>query len=185
MANDETGYPPVPFDITPFSLKSSITKPHKPDWVPGSFRKAEIIHLRILQNTKDLYCQQDVRSLDCELVLVYYRVSEWGMLDTRPTPQHRRLMAASIWNKAKIFRAHPVRYHPFLKKKKKKKKKKSADLVWTRASNPTIRCLTFVLNKSWVLSYLRHRNSPLQKLLRESVQALGETISGILWVNVS
>ena len=38
----------------------------------------------------------------------------------------------------------------------------------------------FVLNKSWVLSYLRHRNSRIQKLLRDWVQALGATISGIL-----
>ena len=43
----------------------------------------------------------------------------------------------------------------------------------------------FVLNKWWVLSYLRLRNSPLQKLLEEWIQALGATISGNLWVKVS
>ena len=63
MANDEAGHPPVPFDITSFSLTSSVaTKPHKEVWVPGSFRKAEIIHLRILQNRINLHCQQDVQA---------------------------------------------------------------------------------------------------------------------------
>ena len=52
-------------------------------------------------------------------------------------------------------------------------------------NNPTIGCLTFALNKSWVQSYLRHRNSRIQKLLGEWVQVLGKTISGIFWVNVS
>ena len=57
---------------------------------------------------------------------------------------------ASTWPKAKSFRTHPVTYHPFLKNPAR-----WSDLVWIRASNPTIRCLTFVLSKSWVLSYLR------------------------------
>ena len=42
MANDETGNPPVPFDITPFSLTPTMTTgPQKQDEVPSSFRKAE------------------------------------------------------------------------------------------------------------------------------------------------
>ena len=53
--NDETEYPPVPFDITPFSLTPTMTtRPHKQDWVPSSFRKAERIHLRILLSRMDL-----------------------------------------------------------------------------------------------------------------------------------
>ena len=81
------------------------------------------------------------------LVPVYYRHSEWGVLDTRSTPQHRRLIKASIWARAKIFHTHPVGYHPFLKNPSRR-----SDLVWTWASNPmSIRWLTFVLNKSWVL----------------------------------
>ena len=45
--------------------------------------------------------------------------------------------------------------------------------------NPSPTQQSFMLNKSWVLSYLRHRNSQPQKLLGEWVQALGATISGI------
>ena len=42
VANDETGDPPVPFDITPFLLTLTMTTgPQKQDEVPSSFCKAE------------------------------------------------------------------------------------------------------------------------------------------------
>ena len=120
-------------------------------------------------------------SLYRKLVPVYYPIQNaWGVLDTRPTSQHCKIIKTSIWAKATIFRVYPVGYHRSLKSPSR-----WCGLVWTRASNPTIRCLTLVLKNSWVLSYLLHRNSPPQKLLEEWVQVLGTTISGILWVDVS
>ena len=48
MANDETGNPPFPFDITPFSLTPTMTSgPQKQDEIPSSHLEQHLIALMV------------------------------------------------------------------------------------------------------------------------------------------
>ena len=121
VANDETGYPPVPFDITPLSLTPTVTtRPHKQNKVPRSFHRWETSFTHPSKSNGFVLLIRCTR-LDRKLVLAVlprFRMSGWYNANASASQAH----VANTWAKAKSFCTHP------------------AGLVWTWASNPTIRC---------------------------------------------